>query len=339
MQKETSMQNAVAPSCRALSRRSLALMGMSAALWPGLARAAYPDAPVKWIVAYAAGGGSDTLARLLAVRMAEGLGKPVVIDNRPGAATNIGAEAAARAAADGYTLLTADNGTLVFNPALFRHLPYDPDKDFRPVGGIARFHLVLAVKKDSALRDFDALLTQGKNRPGSIDYASPGIGSPHHLAMERLARSAGARFNHVPYRGAAPALNDLLAGVVEAAVTDTVAGGEALRSGMARPVAVFSASRHPGFPDLPTVAEAAGLEKFEAYAWQSLMVPRATPDAVAARLTAELDTALADPAIQRRFREIGVEPLPATPQEVQAILAADRAVWVPLIRGLGIALD
>jgi tripartite-type tricarboxylate transporter receptor subunit TctC len=326
-------------STMTLSRRALALAGLSSAMLPFAARAAWPEAPVKWIVAYAAGGGTDTLARLLAVRMSEGLGKPVVIDNRPGAATNIGAEAAARAAPDGYTMLTADNGTMVFNPALFRRLPYEPDKDFRSLGGIARFHLVLAVKKDSAHRDFGSFLAQGKNKPGSIDYASPGIGSPHHLAMERLARSTGARFSHVPYRGAAPALNDVLAGVVEATVTDTVAGGEALRSGLVRPLAVFSAARQPGFPELPTVAEAAGLEKFEAYAWQSLVVPRATPDAVVARLTAELRAALADDGIQRKFREIGVEPLPAAPEEVQAMVAADRDIWVPLIRDLGITLD
>ncbi|MFZ6764159.1 Bug family tripartite tricarboxylate transporter substrate binding protein [Pseudoroseomonas sp. WGS1072] len=322
-----------------LSRRALALSALGAALLPRAARAAWPEGPVKWIVAYAAGGGSDTLARLLAARMAEGLGKPVVIDNKPGAATNIGAEAAARAPADGYTTLTADNGTLVFNPALFRRLPYDPDRDFRPVGGIARFQLVLAVKKDSALRDIGALLAQGKARPESIDYASPGIGSPHHLAMERLARSIGARFSHIPYRGAAPALNDLLAGVVEATVTDTVAGGEALRSGMARPVAVFSARPHPGFPELPTIAEATGLPDLEAYAWQSLMVPRATPDAVVARLAAELGTALTDAGIRRKFAEIGVEPLPASAEQVQAMITADRAIWVPLIRDLGITLD
>lgn len=322
-----------------LPRRTALLAALGTVLQPVAARAAYPEAPVKWIVAYAAGGGTDTLARLLAIPMAEGLGKPVVIDNRPGAATNIGAEAAARAAPDGYTVLSADNGTMVLNPALFQRLPYDPDRDFRPLGGIARFHLVLAVKKDSAFPDIQSFMTVGKEKPGSIDYASPGIGSPHHLAMERLARSTGTRFSHVPYRGAAPALNDLLAGVVEAAVTDTVAGGEALRSGMVRPIAVFSAKRQPGFPDLPTVGEAMGLRSFEAYAWQSLVAPKATPDAVAERLTAELRNALAQESIQRKFREIGVEPLQASPAEVQAMLAADRAIWVPLIRELGITLD
>ncbi|HWL83116.1 MAG TPA: tripartite tricarboxylate transporter substrate binding protein [Roseomonas sp.] len=322
-----------------LSRRGLALGGLAAGLLPFAARAAWPEAPVKWIVAYAAGGGTDTLARLLAVPMSEALGKPVVIDNRPGAATNIGAEAAARAAPDGYTVMSADNGTMVFNPALFKRLPYDPEQDFRPLGGIARFHLVLAVKQASPFADIAAFMAAAEAKPGSIDYGSPGIGSPHHLAMERLARSTGTRFNHVPYRGAAPALNDLLAGVVEAAVLDTVAGGEALRSGMVRPVAVFSASRQPGFPAVPTLSEALGLQGFEAYAWQSLVTSRATPDAVAARLTEELRNALAQESVQRKFREIGVEPLQASPEQVRAMLAADRAVWVPLIRDLGITLD
>lgn len=322
-----------------LTRRRVAMAALAAGMVPFAARAAYPDAPLKWIVAYAAGGGTDTLARLLAVPMSEGLGKPVVIDNRPGAATNIGAEATARAPADGYTVMTADNGTMVFNSALFKRLPYNPETDFRPLGGIARFHLVLAVKKDSSFNDLRAFMAASKAHAGSIDYASPGIGSPHHLAMERLARSTGTRFNHVPYRGAAPALNDVLAGVVEATVTDTVAGGEALRSGMARPLAIFSANRQPGFPGVPTVSEALGLEKFEAYAWQSLVAPKAVPDGVAARLTAELGRALTDANMQRKFQEIGVEPLPASPEQVQAMLAADRAIWLPLIRDLGIVLD
>lgn len=320
-----------------LSRRRFGAGLAAALLPPGAAWAAWPEAPIKWIVAYPAGGGTDTVARLLAPAIAEHLGRPVVIDNRPGAATSIGAEAAARAAPDGYTIFTADNGTLVFNPALFRRLPYDPERDFRPVGGIARFHLALVVKRDSLLRDIGDVIRVGRERPGSIDCATPGIGSPHHLTLERLARSTGARFNHVPYRGAAQGLNDLLAGVIEAVVT-TVAGGEVLRSGMVRPLAVFSARRDPSLPGVPTVAEATGIE-LEAYAWQSLMLPRATPDAIAARLTVALDHALAQDGVRRRFGEIGVEPMPAPPERILAMLAADRAIWVPLIRDLGITLD
>ena len=322
-----------------LSRRVLGLAGLAGALPPAAGRAARSGPPIAWIVAYAAGGGTDALARLLAARMAEVLQQPVVIDNRPGGGGSLGAEAAARAAPDGQTLLSADNGMLVFNPALFRQLPYDPARDFRPVGGIARVSLILAVRRGSALGDIAAFLEQAKARPGGIDCGSPGIGSPHHLAMELLGRRAGLRLHHVPYRGAAPALNDLLAGVLEAAVTDPVAGGEALRSGRARPLAVLGARRHPAFPDVPALAESPGLAGFEATAWQALMLPRATPEAVTARLAAALAAALADAGLRRRFQEMGVEPLPATPAEMQALIDSERASWVPLIRALGITLD
>lgn len=322
-----------------LTRRGLGA-GLAASLLPWRAAwAAWPEAPIKWIVAYAAGGGTDTLARLIGAAMSSSLGRPVVIDNRPGAATNIGAEAAAKAAPDGYTVFTADNGTLVFNPALFRNLPYNPERDFRPVGAFARFHLVLAVRKSSDFSDVKSFIAAGKERQGRIDYASPGIGSPHHLTMERLARSTGARFNHIPYRGAAPALNDLIAGTVESTVIDYASGGEALRSGMVRPLAIFSNQRLAALPDVPTVTEALGLERFEAYAWQSLVVPKATPDPIVERLTQELQAAVGQESVQKRMREIGLEPLQSGPEEVQALLAAERAVWVPLIRELGITLD
>jgi tripartite-type tricarboxylate transporter receptor subunit TctC len=323
-----------------LSRRALALAGLSAALLPTVARAAYPEAPVKWIVAYPAGGGTDTLARVLGATLSRGLGQPVVIDNRPGAATNIGADAAAHAAPDGLTLFSADNGTLVFNPALFAKLPYDPEKDFRPVGLMARFPLVLAVKQSSAIRDAAGLLDAARKAPGAIDYGSPGVGSPHHLTMERLARETKIQLNHIPYRGVAPAMNDLLAGRFEAAILDIPSGGEYLKAGRgARAIAVCGATRHPDMPEVPTVEEAFGLRGFQAAAWQGLVVPARTPDAVAERLTAELARTLADPAVRARLQSTGIEPLQGGPEEFRTLLATERAVWVPLIRDLGIALD
>ncbi|MCK8785283.1 tripartite tricarboxylate transporter substrate binding protein [Roseomonas sp. NAR14] len=308
---------------------------------PGRALAAegFPSRPVKWIVAYAAGGGTDTLARLLGANLSQRLGQPFVIDNRPGAATNVGAEAAAKAAPDGYTVFSADNGTLVFNTALFRRLPYDPERDFRGVGLMARFPLFLAVAPDYPARTLRELLDRAKAAPGTIDVASPGVGSPHHLALERFAREAGVRFNHVPYRGAAPALNDLLAGTVPAMVVDYPSSVDYLRSGRVRPLAVFSAARPADLPDVPTAQEAAGLRGFEAYAWQGMVVPKATPDAVVARLTEELARTLADEGVRRRMREIGLEPLTGGPAEFQALLNAERATWLPLIRELGITLD
>jgi tripartite-type tricarboxylate transporter receptor subunit TctC len=321
-------------------RAALAAAGLAALVPLHRARAQqYPDRPIKWIVAYAAGGGTDTLARVLGAAMSPKLGQPVVIDNRPGAATNIGAEATAKATPDGYTVFSADNGTLVFNPALFRRLPYNPERDFRPVGLMARFPLVLTVKQDSAFGSARDLVEAAKAKPGQIDYGSPGVGSPHHLTMERLSKEAGARFNHVPYRGASPALNDLLAGTFESMILDLPSGAEYLRSGRVKPLALCSAARHPDLPDVPTVQEALGLRGFEAYAWQGLVVPARTPDAVASRLTTELAAAVRDQSVTDKMRGIGLEPLTGGPDEFKALIEAERAIWVPLIKERGITLD
>jgi len=325
-----------------MPRRAALAAGLAAAFLPlrgALAQPRYPDRPIKWIVAYAAGGGTDTLARILGANMSPRLGQPVVIDNRPGAATNIGAEAAAKSAPDGYTVFSADNGTLVFNPALFRRLPYDPEKDFRAIGLMARFPLVLTVKRDSPFGSARELVEAAKARPGQIDYGSPGVGSPHHLTMERLAKETGVRFNHVPYRGAAPALNDLLAGTFEAMILDYPSGAEYLRTGRVKPLAVCSAARLEAHPEVPTLQEALGLQGFEAYAWQGLVAPARTPDAIADRLTEELATALRDEAVLGRMRAVGLEPLTGGPEAFRRLIEAERAIWVPLIRERGITLD
>jgi tripartite-type tricarboxylate transporter receptor subunit TctC len=323
-----------------IPRRAALAAGLAAAMPLRRALAQqYPDRSIKWIVAYAAGGGTDTLARILGAAMSPKLGQPVVIDNRPGAATNIGAEATAKAAPDGYTVFSADNGTLVFNPALFRRLPYDPERDFRPIGLMARFPLVLTVKANSAFGDARQFVDAAKGKPGGIDYGSPGVGSPHHLTVERLSKEAGIRLNHVPYRGAAPALNDLLAGNFESMVVDLPSGAEYLRTGRAKALAICSAARHPDLPDVPTIAEALGLRGFEAYAWQGMVAPARTPDAVANRLTAELAAAVRDPSVTEKMRGIGLEPLSGGPDEFKTLIETERAVWVPLIKERGITLD
>jgi tripartite-type tricarboxylate transporter receptor subunit TctC len=323
-----------------LSRRAALAAGLASALpLRGALAQQYPDHPLKWIVAYAAGGGTDTLARILGAAMSSKLGQPVVIDNRPGAATNIGAEATAKSLPDGYTMFSADNGTLVFNPALFRRLPYSPERDFRPIGLMARFPLVLTVKQNSTFGSAKALFDAAKAKAGDIDYGSPGVGSPHHLTMERLAKETGVRFNHVPYRGAAPALNDLLAGNFESMILDLPSGAEYLRSGRVKPLAICSATRHPDLPDVQTIQEALGLRGFEAYAWQGLVVPARTPDAVANRLTTELATAVQDRSVSDKMRGIGLEPLTGGPDEFKTLIEAERAVWVPLIKERGITLD
>jgi tripartite-type tricarboxylate transporter receptor subunit TctC len=323
-----------------LSRRAALAAGLGAALPLRSLRAeAYPDRPIKWIVAYAAGGGTDTLARILGAAISARLGQPMVIDNRPGAATNIGAEATAKSPPDGYTVFSADNGTLVFNPALFRRLPYDPARDFQPIGLMARFPLVLTVKQDSPQANARAFFEAAKAKTGAIDYGSPGIGSPHHLAMERLSKEMGVRLTHVPYRGAAPALNDLLAGTIEAMILDLPSGLEHLRSRRVKPLALCSAQRHPDLPDVPTIEEALGLTGFEAYAWQGLVVPANTPEPIAGRLTTELAAVLREEAVTAKMRGIGLEPLSGGPEDVRRLIETERTVWVPLIKELGITLD
>ena len=195
---------------RILHRRAALASAASALVAaPRIARAAWPERPVRWIVGYPAGGGTDVLARLLGAAMSARLGVPVVIENRPGAATNLAAEAAANAAPDGYTVFTAGNETLVFNPALYRRLPFDADNGLRPLGLMARFHLVLCAKPGGDAARAAGFVERARARAGAMDYGSPGVGSPHHLATERLARDLGVKLNHVPYRGMAPVMNDL----------------------------------------------------------------------------------------------------------------------------------
>ena len=215
--------------------------------------------------------------------------------------------------------------------------PYDPGRDFRPVGLMARFPLVVAVTKDSGSTTVRDLVDRAKAEPGAIDYASPGVGSPHHLTMERLSREAGVRFNHVPYRGAAPALNDLVGGHVESMVVDYPSGIGFFRD--EPPTCRLFEARIGGLPEVPTVQEALGLQGFEAFAWQGLVVPKATPDAIVDRLSAELAAALRNEPVLERLRAVGLEPLTGGPVDMERLIEAERAVWVPLIRSLGITLD
>jgi tripartite-type tricarboxylate transporter receptor subunit TctC len=317
-------------------RAALAAAGMTFAA-PALAQGWAPDRPIRWLVGYPPGGGTDVLARLIAAGMSARLGVPIVVENRPGAATNLAAEAAASAAPDGTTVFTAGNETTVFNPALYRRLPFDADTGLRPLGLMARFHLVLCTRPGGPATPA-AFAEAARARAGRMDYGSPGIGSPHHLATERLARELGVTLNHVPYRGMAPVMTDLLNGTVEAAVLDMAAGAEMIRSRRVQPLVLLSAERLPGL-DLPTVGEAYGLRGFAAHAWQGLTAPGRTPDDIARRLSAELAATVAEPAVQGRMREIGLDPLTGGAEEHRALIASERAIYWPLIRGLNLSLD
>ncbi len=291
---------------------------------------AWPNKPLRWIVAYPAGGGSDFLARQLSPALSKQLGQPIVIDNRPGAAGIIGTDLAAKSAPDGYTLLTGDNGAMVFHSAMVKKLPYDP-KDFVPVGFMARFPLILAVNPSSGFTSARQLLDETKKNPGKYSYASPGVGSPHQLAMELLKDRTKTFIVHVPYRGTAPAVQDVMAGQVPMMVLDTAAGLPHIRSGKIRALAVLSKKRIPSLPDVPTLDES-GVRDFEVFAWQGLFVPKGTPADIVARLSNEMNKAIQLPEVRSKLEDFGLEVNPTDGAALAAFVQKETAFWHALIR-------
>ena len=321
------------------SRRRLFLTVAALGLAPrAVVAQSYPSRPVRWIVPYPPGGGSDFLARTLGVQLEKQLGQPVVVENRPGAATMIGAEAVAKATPDGYTVLTADNGTLVFNTALYRKVNYDPVKDFAPVGLMARFPLILVANTSSGFKSARDVLTAAKQRPGALSYASAGAGSPHHLAMELFKQRTGAFIVHIPYRGAAPAVQDLLGNTLPLMVIDTAVGLPHIRAGKLVPLGVFSRQRLATLPNVPTLEEQ-GIGDTEVYAWQGMVVPAATPRDVTARLTAELSRSISAPDVAKKLQEFGLEPIPGSAEQMAEYVKSETARWHGLIRARGLTLD
>jgi tripartite-type tricarboxylate transporter receptor subunit TctC len=322
------------------NRRSL-LIGAAvlASAYCGLAQAdAYPSKPVRWVVAYAAGGGSDALARAVGTQLSAQLGQSVLIDNKPGGATVIGAENVAKSPGDGYTVFTADNGTLVFNTALFKKLSYDPQKDFTAVGMMARFPLLLAVNPNAGYADVKALLEAAKANPGKLSFGSPGVGSPHHLAMEMLKSRAKLDMVHIAYRGAAPAIQDVVGGQLPLMVVDSAAGMQMIKAGKLKPLATFSKSRLVALPDVPSLMEL-GYTDVEAVAWQGLVVPSATPKDVVAKLSVELQKAIQSEPVRAQFTTMGIEPTPSDAAAMQKHWSQESQYWPRLIRERGISLD
>jgi len=322
-------------------RDVLRLLSFSAVLGAaGAARAqnaaAWPDHPPRWVVGYPPGGPSDTFARLIAASIGPRLGVNMVVENRPGGGAVLASETVARAPADGYTLLHADNGNMVYNPALYARLPYDPDRDLTGVGFIGRFPLFLVVRADSPVDSLAAYVAAAKQRAPT--YGSPAVASPHHLAMEMLKRRAGFDATHVPYHGGPAAMQDLLAGTVDSVLIDCATGIPFLRENRVRGLAVLSATRSAQAPGVPTAVEL-GFPDVVAFGWQAMHAPAATPAAVVSRLNAELNAAVAEPGMQARMAGLGIESAPWSPAQLDAFVAAENAQWRPLIRDLGIRLD
>jgi tripartite-type tricarboxylate transporter receptor subunit TctC len=322
-----------------ISRRGLAGL-TGATLLPGFAAAqsAWPARSPRWIVPYAAGGGSDFLARTLAAAISGPLGQTVTVDNRPGGATIPASEMVARAAPDGYTMLSADLTALVLTPAMARRLPYDPVRDFRPVSTTVRFPYAIVVHPDVPARTMQELLALARARPNTLNFGHAGTGTPNHLGTERLVRATGIQITQVAYRGGAPAITDLVAGVVQASVSDIASAAAQLAAGRLRAIGIPAPQRLALLPDVPTLAEQ-GITGADIYSWQGVVVPAGTPDPIVTRLHQELDRALRNPEIAARLRGISLEPMPGTGADMQALMAAETQVWAPLIRELGITLD
>lgn len=320
-----------------LSRRHLLAAAASAAAVPKLSFAQL-NHPIEWVVGYAAGGGSDSVARTVAEAMGRSLGQSIVITNKPGAATNIAAGYVANSRDYGHILFSADFATLAANPWLFRKLPYDPVQDFAPVGMLARFPLLLVVAPNVPVKTYGEFAAWAKKQSGAVSYGSAGLGSPHHLAGELFRERSGLKLQHVPYKGAAPAVQDLLGGQIPCAVIDTATVQQYVAAGKLRAIGVASPARLNTLPAVPTLSEQ-GLKDFVAYAWQGLVVPAGTPAATVAQFSKALQEALVSPGVQARFQALALEAMPGTPQQMAAYTQAERQRWGRLIQAEGIKLD
>lgn len=319
-----------------LARRSFVI---SSLLMPLVTWAdAYPSKPIEWVVPYAAGGGTDVVARVLSEPMGKALGQSIIVVNKPGAATNIGADAVARAKPDGYTILTGDTGTLAANPYLYKKLSYSAEKDFAPVGLLVRFPMLLVVNSQLPVNNYAEFVEWAKQQAKGVSYGTPGAGSPHHLAIELLRLQSGLNFVHIPYRGSAPAVQDVVAGQLPFMFVDTAAGIQHVQGGEIRAIAVASPARLPTLPDVPTLDEQ-GLKGFEAYAWQGIVAPAATPKERVAKLSDALQSALKQADIVAKLEGMALEVTPSTAEEMDVYASAERNKWRRVIEESQITLD
>ena len=323
---------------RPLLRRTLlaALLTAAGAL-PVAQAQSYPAKPVKVIVNFPPGGVADVLARLVAAPLQDALGQPVVVENRGGSGGNIGGDAVAKAPADGYTLLMSSGGMVSVNPHIYNRMPFDPAKDITPVASVARVAVFLVAKPALPVANAREFVTHLKANPGRLSYGSPGNGSSPHLATEMFKSMTGTYAVHVPYRGAAPALNDLLAGQIDFAF-DPGIGLSHVRAGRLKLLAVGSPKRSPLFPDVPTVEEA-GLKGFDADTYFGFYAPAGTPAAVITRLNGEINKILHSTSVKERIAALGGEAAPLSPQAFAAKAADDSRRFGALIKARQITAD
>lgn len=302
------------------------------------AQADYPDRAVRVIVPFAAGGGADIVARQVFQGVSKELGQSFIIDNRGGAGGIIGTDAVAKSAPDGYTLLLGQSGPNAINPSVYKKLPYDASKDFVPVTQLTRYPYVIAVKKDLPVNTLAELIALAKSKPGSLSLSTAGHGSSSHLAVELFKRQAGIDVVAVPYKGAGPALLDVVGGQVDMTFGDAASASKQAQAGMVKALAVTGAKRSPLIPDVPTAQEA-GVPGFEASAWHAVLAPRGTPDDVVRKLNAAIVNVLSDPELKARLAQDGIETVGSSPEQFDAALQAEIKKWREVVTQANITLD
>jgi len=314
-----------------------AVTAIAAPVTPALAQA-FPGKSIRWILPYPPGGGSDTIARPFARKLSENIGQQVIIDNRGGAGGNIGMEAAARAAPDGYTVVMGLTAQLAVNPALFTKIPYDPIRDFEPIMLLANGGYLLVAHPSLPAKTVTDLIAIARKRPGELLYASSGNGSGGHLASELFNVMAGVRITHVPYKGGGQAMVDTVAGQTQLLFTPPISSAGHVESGRLRAIAISTTKRLSSMPKLPTIAES-GVPGYDSGVWYAMLAPRGTPQNIIARLHEEFRKVLGDPAIRGFLTNSGVEPDGGTPDELSKYMRSELAKWAKVIKAANITVD
>ena len=310
----------------------------AAGLWLALAGFAsaqdYPNQPVKLVVPFPAGGGTDALARWFAKGLEAKLGQPFVVENRAGSGTTLGAGFVARSAPDGYTIMLGTSSTYAIAPNVYKKVPFDPVKDFAPIALVAEVPFVLVVHPSLPVKSVSELVALVKSKPGAMSYASAGIGTQHHVNAELLKTLTGIAMTHVPYRGGGPALSDVVAGHVPIYFGDVSTVMPLARAGKVRALALTISSRLDAFPEVPTMHEA-GIKNYNASAWQAFVAPAGTPTAVITRLNRALIEVVKSPETQTRFRDLGLRPLTSTPDELGVHMGSEIVRWGKVVEAAG----
>src|SRR5664279_147782 len=319
--------------------RKLALIPFILACLAGAASAAdYPDHPIRFIVPQAAGSATDTVARILGAELSKELGQPIIVDDRPGGALTIGLDLVAKSPPDGYTIGMGPIGALAITRHMVKKLPYDIERDFQPIALVTRGHLLLAVSPKLPFKSVKELIDYAKKNPGKLSNASSSNGSPGHVGGELFKYMTGTKIVHIPYRGGALAIQDLIAGRVDMMFESLQSIAPTAHAGLVRGLAVSGATRSPAFPDLPTIAEA-GVPGYLAPTWTGVIAPAGVPRPIVDRLNAAINKALASEAFKEKFAKIGDEPAGGTPEEFAETIRTDSAKWADVIKRAGVKLE